>query len=99
VRVVREQVVVATLLTPTGIVCADVPLKLKVLELPGVNVPELLLIVNAPARLNVPAPPDMSICVCNALLPAMLLNVRFPPTVTVPVVTVNMETRLDWSPV
>ena len=48
------------LLTPIGIVCAEEPLKLKVLVVPGVTVPggvpPPLMIVNEPARLNVPVP-------------------------------------------
>ena len=53
------------LLTPIGIVCADEPLKLNVLVVPGetvpAGVPPPLLIVNAPARLSVAAPPDITI--------------------------------------
>jgi hypothetical protein len=50
-----------TELTPMGIVCAEVPLKLNVLVVPGVRVPTLLRIVKDPRRLNVPAPPDMMV--------------------------------------
>src|SRR5947207_2377110 len=91
-----------TLLTPIGTACADVPLKLKVLPLvPAASVPAgvVPLIVNEPARLRVPAPPDISIWLLAAFGVGRFaaLKMRFPLTVTEPVVVVSCVTRFELS--
>src|SRR6266545_7084075 len=50
------RLLLVTALTPMGMVCADVPLKLIVLVVPGMSVPRVVT-VKLPARFSVAAPP------------------------------------------
>src|ERR687887_944366 len=79
-------------LTPSGMVCAAVPLKLNLLVALELSVPRPLVSVKAPPRLKMPAPPVISISTTVAA-DAPVVMVRLPLTVIVPLVIVMSAPR------
>ena len=70
---------------------AEVPLKLTVLDVPGVSVPVPLVRVMFPIKFIMPAPPDIFIRADGALV-AEELNMIFPFALRVPVVIAILAT-------